>query len=800
MIISRPNEELSTHIDLLIKQYQQLSNIKSVDTIIKNVIEKLTNENEKIKEYKDTIYEIFIYSLKLHDEGKKNPYFQSYIGNNGYKDYKYTRLNKHHAEISAIYYCIEMYNKYIRTIKKRMAQEYIKDIVLSFAYNIYRHHSNLEDFDKDVFINTLIQYYEENPKHFINIDLTNIEFLYRFKNRSNIKYKNSYTYYLLFRFTYSVLINCDFVSVYNSNNNKKLNINVVDKELKENIHKTFNGNNVVKSIRQFEKNKDIPLSKLNKLRTEMFLESEKNILHNVDKHIFYLEAPTGCGKSLTSLNLALQLLDDKHNKLYYIAPYNNIIEQTYKVIKDSFYEKTVIVNSKEDVHISNIKDIDYNKDFLNMQMMNYPVSLMSHVRFFNILFSNSRIQNLMLANLSGSILIMDEIQSYKNNIWTHMINTLKEFAEMLDLKIIIMSATLPKMDKLLEDNTYKIPDLITNKDYYYDFFKRRVEFDFNLLKKIKNTNEEVFKKIDDVINDTNKHRMLIECLTTKKANEFYEEMKKYKKDGFLIFKITGSTNNLSRDNIIKTIQKKVDGEYLYKRIILIGTQCIEAGIDIDMDIGFKDISILDSDEQFCGRIARNFKGIGTVYFFDIDDVKFIYKGDYRIEKTLKDKEWKEVFITKRFDIFYERNYKWLMIKTLNNYEEYKRDLESLQYIKINETMKLIDSDTYNFLFICEYDGQVHSNALLEEYIKIKESKLQYAEKQIKLRSIKKQLNKYIYNINSYKFKNDILLEKIGNIYIVENGFTYFDNLKDDMLTKNSVLNIEEFITSVGLFI
>lgn len=51
-----------------------------------------------------------------------------------------------------------------------------------------------------------------------------------------------------------------------------------------------------------------------------------------------------------------------------------------------------------------------------------------------------------------------------------------------------------------------------------------------------------------------------------------------------------------------------------KAVILVATQVVEAGIDIDMDIGYKDISKLDSEEQFIGRINRNFKRKGVVYF------------------------------------------------------------------------------------------------------------------------------------------------------------------------------------------
>lgn len=78
------------------------------------------------------------------------------------------------------------------------------------------------------------------------------------------------------------------------------------------------------------------------------------------------------------------------------------------------------------------------------------------------------------------------------------------------------------------------------------------------------------------------------------------------------------------------------------------TQVVEAGIDIDMDIGYKDISKLDSEEQFIGRINRNFKRKGVVYFFDMDNESGIYKEDYRVDTayTLGKDEMKQLLADK----------------------------------------------------------------------------------------------------------------------------------------------------------
>ncbi len=61
--------------------------------------------------------------------------------------------------------------------------------------------------------------------------------------------------------------------------------------------------------------------------------------------------------------------------------------------------------------------------------------------------------------------------------------------------------------------------------------------------------------------------------------------------------ITGDSSIQERKDIIADIENM-------QEVILVATQVIEAGVDIDMDIGYKDISRLDSEEQFIGRINR----------------------------------------------------------------------------------------------------------------------------------------------------------------------------------------------------
>lgn len=75
--------------------------------------------------------------------------------------------------------------------------------------------------------------------------------------------------------------------------------------------------------------------------------------------------------------------------------------------------------------------------------------------------------------------------------------------------------------------------------------------------------------------------------------------------------LSGDDSIAERKRILDKVKKATD------TIILVSTQVIEAGVDIDMDIGYKNISKLDSEEQFLGRINRSCKKEGIAYFLKL---------------------------------------------------------------------------------------------------------------------------------------------------------------------------------------
>ena len=331
------------------------------------------------------------------------------------------------------------------------------------------------------------------------------------------------------------------------------------------------------------------------------------------------------------------------------------------------------------------------------------------------------------------------------------------------------------------------------KYFHHPKFAKRVVADYGLLDQ-----KMTLEKLEEHIctNITNNQKVLVEFIKKKSAEEFYERMKE--QTDYPVLVMTGDSSIQERKRIIEKIQE-------LESAILIATQVIEAGVDIDMDIGYKDISRLDSEEQFMGRINRSAKRRGTVYFFDMDDAGKIYEGDVRGEDrfSLKTTAMREILTTKNFPKFYEENILPAVKESGSGINEenvkyfFRESVQKLKFPEIDNRMKLIEDDRH---MISVYLGRevmgedkeiIDGRKIWEEYKDLLENEtIEYSEKIVKLRNLRSKMNEFIYQFSEKtKFQED---EQIGDIYYIENGEKYFD--------ENGVLNRKILENEADLFL
>lgn len=860
-------ETLKEHLELSLKYFGIIIKKKKLDNVFLNIEETLLKD--KLSDKGKSLYrQMLINTIYMHDIGKINCNFQ-YIkmDNLEFENNKGNEVNNSkHSMLSALIY-IDFFYKKIKEHEIKDDKNLLLIFLLLNSYVISKHHGSLDSFTD--FRKKFLEHDGEGWRlyteqlHIFNdvyqddIILTKglLTKIFELVNK-NLDMDRTDTYsneidqiaistgiFIYVRFLCSLLLASDYYATSEFKNGNEI---VIFGEIDDinRFYSFYKDTEINRNIREYEqisykktKNFD-DIKDINILRNEMFLDTEQNLIQNLDKNIFYLEAPTGSGKSNVSFNLSFKLIEKSNhlNKIFYVYPFNTLVEQNIGSLKKVFkYENVMdeiaIINSVVPIkeRISNIEgrksttktwqdfivsekrlsqideqeesDIinpDYEISLLDRQFLHYPIVLTTHVSIFKYFFGTSKSDIFPLYQLANSVIVLDEIQSYRNSIWKEIITFLNYYAEMLNIKIIIMSATLPNLNKLLESNIETI-NLINERNKYFNnkLFKARVKLDFSLLE----LNDDIFNNLIEHVIYTAKNnkgkKILIEFIKKKTAKDFYDSLinrkdeLKYGKNKRDIELLTGDDNSIERQKIIK----KIDNN---ENIILVATQVIEAGVDIDMDIGYKDISTLDSEEQFLGRINRSCKNSGIVYFFNLDSASEIYRNDVRKEKNLNllSLNIREFLINKNFNEYYEYVLRELNknAKRLNdkNFDEFiNESVGKLNFEKIEKRMELIDEHFEYNLFVGRIikleDGKViNGKVIWEEYTKLlKNNNLSYAEKKVKLSKIISKLNYFIYKvdiINSYD-------ERIGDLYYIADGEKYFINDKFDRNEYNKGLFI-----------
>ncbi|WP_132995967.1 CRISPR-associated helicase Cas3' [Sporanaerobacter acetigenes] len=818
-------ETLKEHSDLTLYYLERFSEEKQLEKIITNIIKELSDDEEILSdEIQSIIFEMFINAVYLHDIGKINPAFQKNKMNNLEVniDKKHETHESKHSLLSSLIYIDIYIDEISKRVEDGQKQKFLYSILYSFSYVISRHHSFLEDLSQVEFIDKL-------ERKLCNIKEDRFELTYykyeerladrknfnRLRNRDRKNFK-PVSFFILNKLLYSTIVNCDFYATHTYLNGYEPESKYIDNI--DEILSIYENTKIYKGIQNYKKDKKyFGANSINTLRSEIFLESEENLIKSLQHgNIFYIEAPTGSGKTNTSINLAFNIVENNSsiNKIFYIFPFNTLVEQTKSSFDEIFNQRiqdkfkvavinsiTPIITEEEKKEKEDIYQIDYSIDLLNRQTLNYPVVLTTHVNFFNYLFGTGREINLPFLQLCNSVVIIDEIQSYKNTIWPEIIRFLSEYSKLLNIKIIIMSATLPKLDKLISDDKANFIELIEDKDKYYQnkLFKERVKLNYELLDKEKISEEDIVDLVDKVYKERGEARVLIEFITKKTARKFYDKFIKLFDNKRKVVEITGDDSSYARNKIIGEINKKDSkGNFVCKDILVVATQVIEAGVDIDMDVGLKDISMLDGEEQFLGRINRSCKKDNCcAYFFNFDNANRVYGGDLRLELNLKDKDYQGYLLDKDFDKFYEKCFKRLdeMKKECNekNMEAFFNDeVKCLNFTQIEGKMKLIDQENYQLFIAHEIemeDGKVlDGKKVWKEYVQLlKDNSMDYAKKRIKLSKIAQQISYFTFNFLDYDDKYDrrpkYFNDNIGRIYYIEGGERFlteggkFDRIK-----------------------
>ena len=717
---------------LLNNFYSRLSNLflkVTKDSLLELDLKKVNNV------YINNIKDVLVY----HDLGKVNTSFQGVIEGDLIRS---SIQREHSIGSSAIY----LYEKLIYLEKSNFSpleSTYLKVFIYLNSWVISRHHSGLNNYVD--YINRLIEYVNSNKfkelKSYSEFSKMS-EFYKKTDNlkqdlelRLNLikkKFKGdekdlNILLFLYVKLIFGFLCQSDYLATSDFMIGNEIPLENKTKEFKTELNK-FNYKNspIIKSITNNKNN--VNLDQLNKLRLKVNKEVITTYESNKKDNSFIIEAMTGIGKTNISIDLALRIMENKSlKKMLYIFPYNAIVDQTKAFIEENLKIKGEIINSITPMELTeNETDDDFNEIYLNRLMLNVDDGLLltSHVNLGDMLFGLGKDSAINLINMTESLIIMDEIHSYNSDLWEVFLKSLEIYKDILGLELIYMSATMPNFSRYIN-----VTKLVSNFNIYTKdpIYMNKFEIKMDLMDK---KGEDIFIGLYELYKEHKNRKNLISFINKKDANNFYNYMKEFESED--IYLLTGDTCKKERLETIEKINSST-------AILVIATQVIEVGVDIDMDVCYGNVRPASSLEQLLGRLNRNNKKTDCLfYLFNLSSPDFIYRGNYVqkpevLLKVLKSRDYTMGY----FDILQG-------IKDAKGiFADKVEHLTCLNYKDFSDGMKLIEDNMVSVYLNETPESQLYWNEY-KDSLTIKG----FGKRKVLVHNARVQLNDYIVNVPS----------------------------------------------------
>jgi len=779
--------------------------------------ETLSSKKLNIEKYIDfdTLKDVAYLIGVSHDFGKATSYFQDYISE---KD-ESTRAklkNKpetHHGFVSSIftYYVIR---DYLLT-KNLLGEKYYEYLPMISFLVVKRHHGNLHDASDEVI-------FDEKDDEFLEKQIRSIDFgelseiygsllskinldfdcsiikdkilhsepvdiygkqefrknyvkdLSRKEKRlvRNIDEEHTLFFYFITLLLYSILLDADKSDAANLEKIKRIDIN----------------ENIVDEYKKLKfSDKEGENKKINDMRNEIYEEVISNVERiDLDKDkLLSLNAPTGTGKTLTALSFALKLrkrIESERGykpRIIYSLPFLSIIDQNFSVFEDVFetvnkekptsnillkhhHLSDVVYTTKED-EFENV-DKDIGKDLLLIEGWNSEIIVTTFIQFFYSLISNRNRALRRVHTITNSIVILDEVQAIQHKYWLLLNKTMKFFAEQFNTHFIFVTATQPL---IFNEMRGEIIPLVENKRRYFVSLSR-VKLITNLEPICLEDFKEILKK--DIMQNSNKD-FLIVLNTINSSKDIYDFVTGLNIKNVELHYL--STNIIPKERLIRI--KKIK-EKSATRNIIVSTQLIEAGVDIDANIVYRDLAPLDSINQVSGRCNRNFgdkQGIvklfilredrhGKAYYPHTIYGSFIISKTKDVFKEIGKNEIEESEFLKLNENYFEK------VDIGKSVDESNSILEKVEELKFNDLsdFKLIEKDYPEVDVFIEVDD--NAERIWQKYREIISIK-DLRERKKRFLGIKKEFYDYVISVPQ-KYAGQVSFDEktgIGHIPKIE---------------------------------
>lgn len=342
-----------------------------------------------------------------------------------------------------------------------------------------------------------------------------------------------------------------------------------------------------------------------------------------------LSVPTGGGKTLAAVRFALEraaLHPDRYRRIVVVIPYLSIIEQNAGTYRSIFGADAVLEHHSGAVN--NLKpEIKHQRDEkepfsffsprgegdcdpqlparrLETENWDSPFIVTTSVRFFESLFSRHPSDLRRVHNLARSIIILDEVQTLPAAMLAPILAVMRELSTDWGCTLVMATATKPAFEQPEDEGSAQGPrwlpgtvrEIVPDPSALHRALKR-VSIEWRL---------DAPLRWEDLADELLAHERAL-CVVNVRDHAacVYDLLKvKAQAKGLLPEAIIHLSTRMCAKHRLQELARVRERLQQNLPCILVSTQLVEAGVDIDFPVGYRALGPLDAIFQVAGRVDR----------------------------------------------------------------------------------------------------------------------------------------------------------------------------------------------------
>lgn len=515
-----------------------------------------------------------------------------------------------------------------------------------------------------------------------------------------------------------------------------------------------------------ERSADTPVNRIRKQVQDVCRQAAER-----PSGVYSLTVPTGGGKTLSSILWAmLHAIRQGKQRIILSIPYTSIITQTAAVLKKIFGDDQVLEHhSNLAVDETDVLDETALRKKLATENWDFPIIVTTNVQLLESMYASHPSACRKLHNIANSVLLFDEVQTLPGERLQPIVDALRTYQRFFGVSLLFTTASQPTLEGVRPGHQAdllgfeKIEEIVPAAWHLHEKL-RRVHLHFC-------TSPLTYQEISEQL--LQHPRVLCIVNTRKDAGEIFSRLGE-SEPGALHFHLSRMMCAEHLDHTLHEIKEALQRD-ASTPIRVVSTQLVEAGVDMDFPVVYRQEAGLDSILQAAGRCNREGKlpELGRTEVFQIEGRRvplgtLNYANQARLNMPVP-KDWFSPEAMKDyFTHFYHQ------IPTFDKKEEDKDGLKWTMHELLYSVKKLMfDTADHVFRLIDSkgYSVVVH-----------------YGESDTLMNHLKngvfdpllfRRLNRYAVQLNEHDFKAFVeagMIEPVQGLYYLSDSAQYHSSV------------------------